>query len=633
MAGEKRSQEVEEAQRNENIVVVDIEGTTTSISFVKETLFPYVREHLKDYIEKNWDNAEFKEDLEKLKEQVKKDETDKVEGLVAIISGTPEEEKETLVKNVLWQMDNDRKTGALKQLQGHMWREAYKSGAVKGHVYDDVPKALESWTSASKKIYVYSSGSVEAQKLLFGHSCHGDLLPHFSDYFDTEIGAKVDSSSYKAILSKLSASPSDVIFLTDVAKEAKAASEAGLSSILVIREGNEPLSVEEKSSYPTIQSFLDITFVAPTKRQKLEEIPKKDDEKSEIESKIEGDKKSEKKPEAEPEDVEMTDVSEKKSETETKPKEATPTPEPEAPKAAAEVGEVVDKTPEESPVPEKPSEAPKIEEPEKMEVEKPESKPKEEEKIPAPEEKNPEVDSTKSAPPVDIKSPEKSEETPEPPKSESQTKKIEPETVTKPEPEEAKIEEKIVEKIVEKAVESPEKVPDKTDKPEKSDKPDKTEEKPEEKENGEEVKQNGESKVTIDEKAIEVKAEVNGKDISSKEEKSEEVNEVVKDVTDKDLKDVKEKEEDKGDDKENKEKSEKCEKSEKSEKSEEKKVNGSSETDESHRNRSDTNDTTKNGESSEDKDTIKVKKVVESIVDGAAEPEVVPPVAVVAATS
>ncbi|CAD1477434.1 unnamed protein product, partial [Heterotrigona itama] len=270
MAGEKRTQDQEETLLSETVILVDIEGTTTSISFVKDTLFPYVRENLKKYIETKWEDEEFKQDYEKLKEQAKKDEEDKIDGFVPITGTNAEEQRESLIKNILWQMDSDRKTGALKQLQGHMWREAYNSGTIKAHVYEDVPKALESWTSDGKKVYIYSSGSVEAQKLLFGHSVHGDLLKYFSGYFDTEVGAKQDSSSYKNILNKIGAEPSNVIFLTDVVKEAAAAKKAGLSTTIVIREGNAPLTDEERMSSTTIKSFLDLTFQTSTKRQKLE---------------------------------------------------------------------------------------------------------------------------------------------------------------------------------------------------------------------------------------------------------------------------------------------------------------------------------------------------------------------------
>lgn len=303
MAGEKRSQDQDEISLAKT-VLVDIEGTTTSISFVKETLFPYVRQNLKDYIETKWEDEEFKQDYEKLKEQAKKDEEEKLEGFIAITGDKPEEEKDSLLKNVLWQMDNDRKTAALKQLQGHMWREAYKTGTVKGHIYEDVPKAIESWTNNGQKIYIYSSGSVEAQKLLFEYSIHGDLLKYFNGFFDTEVGAKQESDSYKNILSKISENPSDVVFLTDVVKEAAAAKEAGLSTIIVVREGNAPLTDEENITYTTIKSFLDLTFQSSTKRQKIETTDDKVDEGTADVSE----------PMDTSEDVEMSNVSDKKVE-------------------------------------------------------------------------------------------------------------------------------------------------------------------------------------------------------------------------------------------------------------------------------------------------------------------------------
>ncbi|XP_012272163.1 enolase-phosphatase E1 [Orussus abietinus] len=316
MAGEKRSQDQEECPHEETTILLDIEGTTTSIGFVKETLFSYARDNVKKYIEAHWEEDEFKADLEKLKEQAVKDEEEHVDGIVPIISTTNEEERESLIKNILWQMDNDRKTGALKQLQGHMWREAYKSGTIKGHVYDDVPKALQQWTSAGRKVYVYSSGSVEAQKLLFGHSDHGDLLKHFSGHFDTEVGPKQEASSYKNILSKIGAEPSSVLFFTDVVKEARAAKEAGLSTIVVTREGNAALAEEDKVSFTCVKSFLDLSFQTSSKRQKLDASASS--ETAETSSKVAaGDAKESP---VVSEDVEMTDISEK-SEKEAKSKE------------------------------------------------------------------------------------------------------------------------------------------------------------------------------------------------------------------------------------------------------------------------------------------------------------------------
>ncbi|KAK0164531.1 hypothetical protein PV328_003148 [Microctonus aethiopoides] len=319
MAGAKRSQEHENAQHEENIVLVDIEGTTTSISFVKETLFPYVRANLKDYIEKKWEEAEFKENVEKLKEQAKKDEADKIEGLIPITGESPEELKASLLKNILWQMDNDRKTGALKQLQGHIWRDGYKSGAIKGHLYEDVPKALEAWTKNGRKVYVYSSGSVEAQKLLFGHSEHGDLLKYFSGYFDTEVGTKQDAASYKNIITKIGCEPSNILFLTDIANEAKAAIESGMGSVLVVREGNAALTSDDKSKYTVIQSFQDLTFQNAPKRQKIEET--NESEKEEV-KKVEEPRATVDEPMDTVENNATTNESEKKVEKEPKAKTA-----------------------------------------------------------------------------------------------------------------------------------------------------------------------------------------------------------------------------------------------------------------------------------------------------------------------
>ncbi|XP_011500979.1 PREDICTED: enolase-phosphatase E1-like [Ceratosolen solmsi marchali] len=270
MAGEKRSatQAVDLALK-ESAIILDIEGTTSSISFVQDTLFPYVREFLKKHVDEKWNDEEFKADFSKLKEQAKEDEKQKVDGFIPIKEGTEHETKESIVQYVLWQMNNDRKTDALKQLQGHIWKAAYKP--IKGHVYDDVPKAFEEWTNNGKKLYIYSSGSVEAQKLLFENSIHGNLLKYISGHFDTNIGSKQDIESYKNIFKSIGLESSDILFLTDVIKEAEAAKGAGLSTIIVIRKENAELSTLEKGSFKTIESFSELTFQTSSKRQKVED--------------------------------------------------------------------------------------------------------------------------------------------------------------------------------------------------------------------------------------------------------------------------------------------------------------------------------------------------------------------------
>ncbi|XP_063994248.1 enolase-phosphatase E1 isoform X2 [Diachasmimorpha longicaudata] len=531
-------------------------------------------------------------------------------------------------------MDNDRKTTALKQLQGHMWREAYKSGDVKGHIYNDVPKALESW-APTKKIYIYSSGSIEAQKLLFANSSHGDLLPHITDHFDTEIGPKHSSSSYKSIISKLSVLPTDVLFLTDTPTEAKAAVEAGLSSILIIRQGNAPLTVDEKSSYPTVHSFLDITFQTPLKRQKLEErSPPKDEENVSTEKKIDSDQKpdpekpkeTDPKGQADPEDVEMTDVSEKAPEAGGKIVETKSS-------AESDVSKVPVAKADDTQVPEKPTEeSPEPAKPEKMEVDKSltVSQPKDDKLSP---EKLQELDSKS---PVQPNLSDKLEEKPEESKTDGDVAKVDPDRTQKPERDvkkgetddhkEVKAPDTMDEdKVLEKVVETVEKVQDKTEKPQEVPQ----EAKADDKEKSEEVKQNGQSKVEVSiEDTKLLKAEVNGKkdedhvegvkepekDVS-KDVKDSQDPQVPQDISDKDVKDLEEV------------------KDLEMDKSEEKKVNGNSETEDSHRTTNNSNETSKNGESSDDQDTIKTKKVVESIVDGTAPDADVVPVAVVAATS
>ncbi|KAH0562879.1 enolase-phosphatase E1-like [Cotesia glomerata] len=696
MAGEKRNQDQEQdTQRKETIVIVDIEGTTTSISFVKETLFPYVRENLKDYVEKKWDDAEFKDDIAKLKEQAEKDAADKVEGLVSITGETPEETKESLMKNVLWQMDNDRKSGALKQLQGHMWRDAYKSGAVKGHVYEDVSKALEDWTKNGRKVYVYSSGSVEAQKLLFGHSEHGDLLKYFSDYFDTEVGPKQEAASYKNILTKIKCDDaSKVLFLTDVPKEAKAAVEAGMASVVVTREGNAALTAEEKTTYSTVKSFLDLAFQSSTKRQKVDSSEAAEEPKKTEEPPV----KAAEPAEAAVEDVEMKDVSEKKEvekveaksvavEEKSKPVEkVTPVKPTEAPKEAMECETTTDAAVE----PEKSSKETekvtedavacpkKVEEKVTKEADKPskeadkKSTKEAEQKITKEAEQKttkdaeetvakastseadkPEPEAVKSDTPVEEKAKQTEQSKSEPTTNLTENKTEQAEKVVDAPIAETKMETDVDNKPETAVVEDkPTTEPPKTeDSPKVEEKPEvkkpeevkepapvsKTETKEaEEKPAVEEAKQNGDSKsekvesITTNGTTTVVKTNGNSTETTVAPETKEPEKAVVDNakpeaVEPEPVKSESVKEEEKA-----------------KEEVVEKKLNGSTPTTEktettetAHRNG--VNEEAKqNGgdESPADKESIKVKKVVDTIAaDGAGEPEVVPPVPVVAATS
>ncbi|KAF7731645.1 Enolase-phosphatase E1 [Apophysomyces ossiformis] len=240
-------------------VVLDIEGTITPITFVKEVLFPYVTRGLDAYLDRAWGTEDLNNYIAQLREQARKDVQDKVGDAVLIPTETeasPEEIKAAIKKNIHWQMAADRKIGALKSFQGFMWKDGYLSGELLGQVYDDVVPALDTWRAAGKKIYIYSSGSIAAQKLLVGYTNKGDLSEYFSGYFDTTIGLKVEPESYKAIAREIGKEndPSRILFVTDNIKEVIASKQAGFQVVISDRPGNAPLGPESEA-FKIVTSF------------------------------------------------------------------------------------------------------------------------------------------------------------------------------------------------------------------------------------------------------------------------------------------------------------------------------------------------------------------------------------------
>lgn len=200
-------------------IVTDIEGTTSSIDFVHQTLFPYARLHLRDF----------------LRAQARRPEVAALVHAVALEEGrtpTLEDAADVLDR---W-MAEDRKATPLKALQGMVWAQGYATGELIGHVYADTPVALRRWHDAGLQLYVYSSGSVEAQQLIFGHTEYGDLTPLFSGYYDTRIGAKREAASYRAILEDIGLPGEQVLFLSDIGEELDAAREAGLMTTQLLRD-------------------------------------------------------------------------------------------------------------------------------------------------------------------------------------------------------------------------------------------------------------------------------------------------------------------------------------------------------------------------------------------------------------
>lgn len=208
-------------------ILMDIEGTTSKISFVKEVLFPYAHKNM----HKVFLLPEAREILQSLKNEYKV-------------------EKEAALSLLRSWIEEDKKEKHLKSLQGLLWQIGYETGELKAHVYSDVPRNFKKWTEENHlKLAIYSSGSVKAQKLLFKHSVLGDLTPYLSAYFDLEVGPKYEKESYVRILEKLECEAKDVIFLSDMPKELMAAKKIGIKSYQLLREDLQ------KEFEPAIENF------------------------------------------------------------------------------------------------------------------------------------------------------------------------------------------------------------------------------------------------------------------------------------------------------------------------------------------------------------------------------------------
>lgn len=224
-------------------ILTDIEGTTSSISFVKDVLFPYARRALPGFVAAHRDDPEVRRWLDE----------------VAIEHGSMCKD-EMIVETLQGWIDQDRKHTALKALQGMIWKAGYHDADFTAHIYPDAAPALRRWHECGLPLYVYSSGSVPAQQLFFGHSDAGDLGPLISGWFDTEIGGKREAGSYVRIAEQVGIEPSELLFLSDVVEELDAARAAGLRTVLVDRREDypQPREGEAAHGHPRVGSFADI---------------------------------------------------------------------------------------------------------------------------------------------------------------------------------------------------------------------------------------------------------------------------------------------------------------------------------------------------------------------------------------
>lgn len=229
--------------RRPRAIVTDIEGTTTPVAFVHETLFPYARDALPGFLARTPRPPAVEAALAEAR---------------ALAGGEALTDEDVVGTLIRW-IDEDRKAAPLKTLQGLVWADGYRTGALRAPVYDDVAAALRGWHDAGIVLAVYSSGSVAAQKLLFGHSNHGDLTGLFTAWFDLATGSKLEPAAYTAIAAALDLPPADILFLSDHPGELAAAAEADLA-VLRLDRGDPPPA--PPGDHPVVTSFAEIVFDA-----------------------------------------------------------------------------------------------------------------------------------------------------------------------------------------------------------------------------------------------------------------------------------------------------------------------------------------------------------------------------------
>ena len=237
-------------------VLLDIEGTTSSISFVYDVMFPFVRDNLKSFLDKNWAEPSVQECLPLLVSDVGQP------SLAGWLVGGPEQQRLMVREAVIDLMDADVKATGLKQIQGLVWKDGFESGEIVAHLFDDVAPAMRKWCDDGIQIRIYSSGSVGAQLLFFGNTREGNLLPLLSGHYDTQVGGKREPASYTNIATDAKVSAGNVLFVSDVITELAAAQSAGMQTCLSLRPGNEPVAAND---FRSIRSFSELALSLPGK--------------------------------------------------------------------------------------------------------------------------------------------------------------------------------------------------------------------------------------------------------------------------------------------------------------------------------------------------------------------------------
>jgi enolase-phosphatase E1 len=223
--------------------LLDVEGTTTPIDFVHKILFPYAKKRISGFVEENF--SEITPEIAQLEAESAAEKE--------YPSLFDKKSAGSIAAYLEYLIDVDRKSTPLKSIQGKIWQAGYESGELKSQIFDDVPRAFKRWKAAGKKIAIYSSGSVLAQKNLFKYTDHGDLTQFISNYFDTNIGGKREAASYAAITKILKMNGDDILFISDVPAESDTARSTGCQTALSVRPGNDEIT--EDPIHRVILSF------------------------------------------------------------------------------------------------------------------------------------------------------------------------------------------------------------------------------------------------------------------------------------------------------------------------------------------------------------------------------------------
>ena len=232
-------------------ILLDIEGTTSSIGFVYDVMFPYVRQNIESFLESSWGESAVEDCLPLLAKDLEQESIEHWLGELPL-----GERKSAVAQGVIALMDADVKATGLKQLQGLIWKDGFTSSQMVAHLYDEVAGCIKSWKQMGADVRIYSSGSVQAQLLFFGHTVAGNLLDQFSGHYDTTTGPKREAASYETIAGQFDCPAEAILFVSDVVEELEAAKASGLQTLLSVRPGNKPVPPEH--GFATINGFDEI---------------------------------------------------------------------------------------------------------------------------------------------------------------------------------------------------------------------------------------------------------------------------------------------------------------------------------------------------------------------------------------